>query len=199
MFTTKIYDEGNKTGLVKLLKKCLGRDNVIEPHKSGNISVKDYTINYKALFDYFIDDQTNIKEYKWSGCSNSSITMKELLEFMININHRSATTGLYHIYSKFVDTFFSEYVKQQVDNRQVDKYQVDKQQVSSSYHHVPIYSDIKDKTLRDLITPKRDEFKYLRWILDNVHNHPFFSMFINDLDITYQKPIKSTDNKKYDM
>lgn len=184
MLSTKIYDEGNKTGLVKLLKKCLGNSNVNEPHKSGNIAVKDYTINFEAICDYFIHDLTNIKEYKWSTINNDYVMMKELLEFMININHRTATTGLYHIYSKFVDTFFSEYINQQVDG---------------NYHYVPTYSDIKDKKIKELITPKRDEFRYLRWILDNIHAHPFFSMFVKDLDIVYQKPIKPTDNKKYDM
>ncbi len=183
MLTTKIYNEGNKVELVKLLKKCLGKGNVIEPHKSGNISVKDYTINYKSFYDYFKHDQTNIKEYKWSN-NGDTITLKEALEFMIEINHRAATTGLYHIYSRFVDTFFSEHVSQQIDG---------------DYYNVPVYSDIKDKTIKNIVTPTRDEFKYLRWILDNVYGHTFFKMFINDLDITYQKSIKPSDNKKYDM
>ncbi len=184
MLSTKIYDEGNKIDLFKLLKKCLGNSNVNEPHKSGNIAVKDYTINFEALCDYFIHDQNNIREYKWSMINDDSVAMKELLEFMITINHRAATTGLYHIYSKFVDKFFSEHLNQQVDGY---------------YHLVPTYSDIKDKKIKELITPKRDEFRYLRWILDNVHAHSFFKMFVKDLDIVYQKSIKPSDNKKYDM
>lgn len=178
----KRYTNIGEEKLVELLKECLGEKEIVYPEKNCDATYYGYKIYLEAIKIYFKYDELSIKNCNW--LNNELVTLDEFIKFMIQSNDSSKTMGLYHIYIDFLNVLFEV-----PDN---------KSNSISGLYYIPIYGDLP-KNIQELITPKRDEFKYLWWIRKNIKTHPFLGKYEKELGITYQEAIIKTDNKFYDM
>lgn len=170
-----MYTNEMKSRLINLLQIYLGKTSIIESKDHGNFQ-NDYKIVKRDLIGYFSDNK--ITSYNWKN--DSHIYLEEFIDFLTSgeLNSKTDTKGLYH---KYMDCLLVLYNVEIVKG-----------------NNFPNFEKLSKKE-RDLVEPKRFEYKVIWWLVHKIRTHPFLHKHEQLLGITYQKPIRAGDRKFYDL
>ncbi len=185
-----VYTNEMKLRLINLLEKYIGKESIIESKEHGNFQ-NDYKINKSKLFEYFSDNKdiarahntvpipdSKIMNYNWKN--KSHIYLDEFIDFLTSgeLNSKSDTKGLYH---KYMDCLLVLYNVEIVKG-----------------NNFPNFEKLSKKD-REIVEPKRFEYKVIWWLIHKIKTHQFLHKHENKLGITFQKPIRNGDKKFYDL
>lgn len=188
----KLYTNEGFNDLIILLQKKLGKNSVLPPNENRN-STNEYIIKKNILSKSFSD--LKIKKKVWTN--DRFVTVNEFIEFMEEQNKSTDTMGCFHEYMEYIHTLYQVKIKkydEEDDVTKLDEYE----KLNKEYQQLPFYHEL-NKKIRDIVEPKRDEFKFVWWIIKNINLHPFLSKYKDLLGITYQEPILKKDKRFYDL
>ncbi len=188
----KLYTTEGFNDLILLLQKKLDKNSVLPPNENRN-STNEYIIKKSMLNKLFSD--TKIKKKVWTN--DRFVTVNEFIEFMEEQNKSTDTMGCFHEYMEYIHTLYQVKTKKcddEDDFSGLDEFE----RLNKEYQQLPFYHELTKK-IRDIVEPKRDEFKFVWWIIKNINLHPFLSKYKDLLGITYQEPIVKKDKRFYDL